>query len=61
MSWPFSSRVLESVNGTVNTSGRLPPASWAANVGPVPLVLDTDDVDVGVGFSNCASWASKAS
>jgi hypothetical protein len=61
MSWPFCRRVFASVNGTVKTSGRLPPASWTAKVGPVQLYSTPMTSMSGLSFSNCASCVAKAS
>jgi hypothetical protein len=60
MSWPFSSSVFESVNGTVKTSGRLPPASWTANVGPSHSYSTPMTSMSGFAFSNCASCSANA-
>ena len=60
MSWPFSSSVFESVNGTVKTSGRLPPASCTANVGPSHSYSTPMMSMSGFAFSNCASWSANA-
>ena len=63
-SWPCSMSDLPSVNGIVKTSGSVPPASWAANVGPVhSYSSDTTSIS-GFASSNwatCSSNASKAS
>ena len=47
-SWPCSISDLPSVNGIVKTSGSVPPASFAANVGPVHSYSWDVDVDVRV-------------
>ena len=52
-SWPCSISDLPSVNGIVKTSGSVPPASWAANVGPVHSYSCGSTSMSGLAASNC--------
>src|ERR1700755_1362377 len=56
-SWPFSPSVRASVNGTSNTVGSVPAASFAANVGPVHWYSTGLTLIDGFAFSNSATWA----
>src|SRR5947207_14627108 len=63
-SWPLSPSVRASVNGTSNTVGSVPAASFAANVGPVHWYSTGLILIEGLAFSNsltcvlnCASAA----
>ena len=55
-SWPFSPSVRASVNGTSNTVGSVPAASFAAKVGPVHWYSTGFTLIVGFAFSNSATW-----
>ena len=59
-SWPCSMSDLPSVNGIVNTSGRVSPASIAANVGPVQSYSWATMSMSGLASSNWVTWASNA-
>ena len=59
-SWPCSMSDLPSVNGMVNTSGSVPPASIAVNVGPVQSYSWATMSMSGLASSNWATWASNA-
>ena len=54
-SCPFSPSERPSVNGTVNTSGSVPAASSAANVGPVQSYWTDVTLIVGFCCSNSAT------
>src|SRR3954470_2819713 len=54
-SWPLSPSVRASVNGTSNTVGSVPAASFAAKVGPVHWYSTGFTVIFGFAFSNCAT------
>src|ERR1700755_3326781 len=56
-SWPFSPSVRASVNGTVNTVGSVPAASFAANVGPVHWYSTDFTLVLGFAFWNSATCA----
>ena len=56
-SWPLSPSVRASVNGTSNTVGRVPAASFAAKVGPVHWYSTGLTLIDGLAFSNCATCA----
>ena len=63
-SWCWAIRPLPSVNGIVNTSGRVPAASAAVNVGAVQLYSSGLTVIQGYFASNsliCRLSASTAS
>ena len=53
----MSPRVRASVNGTSNTVGSVPAASFAANVGPVHWYSTGLTRIDGLAFSNCATWS----
>src|SRR6185436_16695444 len=56
-SWPLSPSVRASVNGTSNTVGSVPAASFAANDGPVHW-YSTGLMSIdGFALSNCVTWA----
>src|SRR3954454_23778304 len=55
-SWPRSPSVRASVNGTSNTVGSVPAASFAAKVGPVHWYSTGFTLIVGLAFSNSATW-----
>src|SRR3954464_2679072 len=55
-SWPLSPSVRASVNGTSNTVGSVPAASFAANVGPVHWYSTDLTLIAGLAFSNSATW-----
>src|ERR1700709_2219408 len=57
---PFEARVCESVKGTPNSSGSVPPASWAAKVGPVQLYSSPLTMMSGFFFSNVLTWVWNA-
>src|SRR5438094_257237 len=54
-SWPLSPSVRASVNGTSNTVGSVPAASFAANVGAVHWYSTGWTLIPGFVFSNCAT------
>src|ERR1700747_419585 len=56
-SWPWSPSVRASVNGTSNTVGSVPAASFAANVGAVHWYSTGLTLIVGYFFSNSFTWA----
>src|ERR1700755_1518721 len=56
-SWPLSPSVRASVNGTSNTVGSVPAASFAANVGPVHWYSTGLTLIDGFAFSNSATCA----
>src|SRR3954449_8552957 len=60
-SWPRSTSAAPSVNGTVKTVGRVPPASWAVNVGPVHSYSWVVTSMSGCSASNWRTWSSNAS
>src|SRR5437879_13836906 len=55
--WPLSPSVRASVNGTSNTVGSVPAASFAAKVGPVHWYSTGLTRIFGLAFSNCATWS----
>src|SRR5437016_10528357 len=55
-SWPLSPSVRASVNGTSNTVGSVPAASFAANVGPVHWYSTGLTLIDGLAFSNSVTW-----
>src|SRR3954449_9456583 len=56
-SWPLSPSVRASVNGTSNTVGSVPAASFAANVGPVHWYSTGLTLIDGFAFWNSAICA----
>src|SRR5579862_242337 len=56
-SWPLSPSERASVNGTSNTVGNVPAASFAANVGPVHWYSTGLTLIDGLAFSNWATCA----
>src|SRR5689334_15008002 len=56
-SWPLSPSVRASVNGTSNTVGSVPAASFAENVGPVHWYSTGLTLIDGFAFSNSATCA----
>src|SRR5690348_14883289 len=59
-SCPFATSPGPSVNGTVKTVGRVPPASCAVNVGPVHSYSWVVTSMPGLAASNWLTWASNA-
>src|SRR5438445_7859397 len=55
-SWPLSPSVRASVNGTSNTVGSVPAASFAAKVGAVHWYSTGLILMLGFAFSNCETW-----